>query len=45
MKRAIVLAGLVLAMSAPLLADVTIKGTGSGKGIGMSRQHGRRPRT
>ena len=36
MKRVIVLAGLMLAMSAPLLADVTIKGTGTGKGLGMS---------
>ncbi|HVQ42671.1 MAG TPA: hypothetical protein VMS54_10700 [Vicinamibacterales bacterium] len=36
MKRAIVLAGLMLATSAPLLADVTVKGTGSGKGLGMS---------
>ena len=36
MKRAILLAGLTLALSTPLLADVTVKGTGSGKGLGMS---------
>jgi len=35
MKRAIVLAGLMLAMSAPLLADVTIKAMNSGKVMGM----------
>ena len=28
--------GLMLAVSAPLLADVTINGTGTGKGLGMS---------
>jgi hypothetical protein len=35
MKRAVVLAGLMLAMSAPLLADVTIKAMNSGKVMGM----------
>lgn len=35
MKRAIVLAGLMLAASAPLFADVTIKATNSGKVMGM----------
>jgi hypothetical protein len=36
MKRALVSTGLMLALSSPLLADVTIKGTGTGKGMGMS---------
>ena len=35
MKRAIFLAGLMLAASAPLFADVTIKATNSGKVMGM----------
>lgn len=36
MKRAILAAGLALALTSTLYADVTIKATGSGKGLGMS---------
>jgi hypothetical protein len=35
MKRVLVLAGLLLATSSPLLADVTVKATASGKVMGM----------